>query len=87
MTQMVSAMIGLKIASDEQKARKSAAHAADMKAQELEQKAIDAEQQAQTDAEEKIRKRQASQTQSILTTPLGVQEEAPIKKPTLLGVG
>ena len=82
----VSSIASQDAAKAEKKEREEAAAEADRKAKELEQKAIDAEQNAKLEAEEKARKSLASQTQSVLTSPLGVSSEAPTKKPTLLGV-
>lgn len=73
-------------AHQESKARKSAAHAADVKAQELEQKTVQAEQDAQLEAEESLRKRQAAQTNTTKTSSIGVSSAAETSKPTLLGV-
>ena len=82
-----TAVVSAKQSHDERKAMKNAAHDADVKQQELAQKAKEAEQIAKQEAAEKARKKQAAQTKTIYTSPLGISSEADIKKPTLLGIG
>ncbi len=81
------AVAQLTTARQERKAQASVADTAARKSVELEEMAKAAELEAQLEAEEKTRKLQAGQTQTTLTTPLGVTDTAPTKKPILLGVG
>jgi len=85
MAEIFTAALSAQSASQERHARKAATHDADVAAQQLEADALQAEQDAELAATEKARKRQASQTQTINTSPLGDTETAATKKPTLLG--
>ena len=70
----------------ERKAQKSAAQDASNRARVLEEKTQQAAIDAENEATEKSRKQRAAQTKTIQTSPMGVPDEAPIVKPTLLGV-
>ncbi|MFA5388876.1 MAG: hypothetical protein WC312_03880 [Candidatus Omnitrophota bacterium] len=83
-------------ASEEKKAQKKALSAQEEQQNRLlsyqeaqvkaaEEKSAAAEALAESEAKEKIKKRRLSQTQTILTSPLGIGEEASLGFNTLLG--
>lgn len=72
-------------AHQQRKSQKSALHARDMAIQSAEKKTAQAQSQAAKAAQQKLKKFRLSQTRSILTSPLGVQDEAVTGRSTLLG--
>lgn len=69
----------------ESKSLKSAAEDAQNQAKQLEAEAKQAEVDAAEKSKEDARKRLASMTQTIYTSPLGITEEATVSKPTIMG--
>jgi len=76
-------------ASEEKKGQKKILAAADQKQKEMEDKANAAEALAAEEAKRKRAAKYAGQTQTILTSPLGITDEtgAEVKKPIILGGG
>ena len=73
-------------AQAERTSQKKALNAQADAVKQAEQKAKAAESLAEQTAADKIKKQRASQTQTILTSPLGINDQAPVTR-TTLGAG